>query len=773
MDIKNRKIIFAVLLLGFSSIAAQIVLLREFLIVFYGNEMSMGYMLSAWLIGTAIGSWLLGGIADKIKNKQAVFCCCQSALGLLFVFSIVAVRYIKIIFGLVPGQIIAFMPMLISSFVILVPLCSLLGFMFAFSCRRYEQSSGTGVQQITDVYILEAIGAILGGILVSFVFIQTMKALDIMVVLGLLNIIAAIYTAGFKGLTKKNKFFYAPMCAGILMIALIFAGKGYNLQARSIDWQWQGSNVLSCKNSIYGNIVITGNKDQKSFFYNGLYLYTIPNKKEAEESVHFSLLSHYKPKNVLLIGGGIGGAVEEILRHDVDKIDYLELDPELIKQAKKHISGAQYSYLQNSKVKIHHMDGRFFVKNTDNRYDCIILNVGDPYTAQTNRYYTVEFFKQIKTILNKQGVFSLALTSSESYISQELQDFLASIYHSLREVFTQVKVIPGDKAYFISSSQKNAATNNYKDLTRRAKQRKIGLEYVRDYYLFNKLSQDKIKQFQEVLQSSSRININHDFHPTAYYYDMVFWASHFRDSLFKKILKTINEKTIWLGVILLSVLILSNAFIRRQKRSFYKQAVLSAVFMAGFAEMSFQIVILLCFQVIYGYVFYKLGLILTAFMIGLVWGAVCIKNILPKLEKISRQVQVFICLQLAVCIYPLILPLIFSWLSKTSSSVMTWVGPNIIFPCLPIIAGFIGGMQFPLANKMYLGNKRVIGKAAGINYGVDLFGACFGALLSGTFLIPILGIAKTCFLVAGLNAVVLIMLFIMAQKTQANNPGSG
>ena len=773
MDIKNRKIIFAVLLLGFSSIAAQIVLIREFLIVFYGNEMSMGYMLSSWLIGTAIGSWLLGGIADKIKNKQAVFCCCQSILGLLFALSIVAIRYIKIAFGLAPGQIIAFMPMLISSFVILVPLCALLGFMFAFSCRIYKQPSGTGAQQITNVYILEAIGAILGGILVSFVFIQTMKALDIMVVLGLLNIIAAIYTAGFKDLTKKNKFFYAPMCAGILMIALIFAGKCYNLQARSIGWQWQGSNLLGYKNSIYGNIVVTGRKDQKSFFYNGLYLYTIPNKKEVEESVHFALLSHYKPKNVLLIGGGIGGAVEEILRHDVDKIDYVELDPELIKQAKKHISETQYAYLQNSKVKIHHMDGRFFVKNTDNQYDCIILNVGDPYTAQINRYYTVEFFKQIKAILNKQGVFSLALTSSESYISQDLQDFLASIYHSLREVFAQVKVIPGDKAYFISSSQKNAATNNYKDLTRRAKHRKIDLQYVRDYYLFNKLSQDKIKQFQEVLQSSSHININHDFHPTAYYYDMVFWASHFRDSFFKKILKTINEKTIWLGVILLSMLSLSSAFIRRQKKSFCKQAVLSAVFMTGFAEMSFQIVILLCFQVIYGYVFYKLGLILTAFMVGLVWGAVCFKNILPKLEKISRQIRVFICLQIAVCIYPLILPLIFSWLSKTSSPVMIWVGPNIIFPCLPIIAGFIGGMQFPLANKMYLGKSRVIGKAAGINYGVDLFGACFGALLSGTFLIPILGIAKTCFLVAGLNAVVLIMLFIMAQKTQANNPGSG
>jgi len=95
---------------------------------------------------------------------------------------------------------------------------------------------------------------------------------------------------------------------------------------------------------------------------------------------------------------------------------------------------------------------------------------------------------------------------------------------------------------------------------------------------------------------------------------------------------------------------------------------------------------------------------------------------------------------------------------------------DTVFAFLPIIAGFIGGFQFPLASKICLKNREVehpdevgeVGRWAGFLYGVDLLGSCLGALLASLILIPILGIFQTCLLVSILNFGVLVLLIIPA-----------
>ena len=143
-------------------------------------------------------------------------------------------------------------------------------------------------------------------------------------------------------------------------------------------------------------------------------------------------------------------------------------------------------------------------------------------------------------------------------------------------------------------------------------------------------------------------------------------------------------------------------------------------------------------------------------MVGLVLGSWLI---MKKLERIRDDYGLFIKTQIAISVYPLILPLILYALNQTSASrSLGWIGSNIVFPFLPIISGFIGGFQFPLANKIILKNTDIIGRTAGLTYGMDLLGSCLGALLVSAFLVPILGITQTCVAVAILNFAVLITL---------------
>ena len=764
-----RKIIpLSISLIGFTAMASQIVLMREFLIVFYGNELSIGFILANWLIGGAIGSGLLGALSDRIRHKHIAFSLCQLALGALLPVSIFMVRSIKTALGINTGEIVPFFPILLSSFIILAPICIILGFMFSLACRIYSPRSGIGAVKIGKVYVLEAVGSIAGGLLASFIIIRIFNSVQIMSILSMLNIIVSMALFASFGESKKKIYFIGAFIALIIIEGAMWVSGAWDFCNRySMSKQWQGYELVSSKNSIYGNVAVVRRGSQTSFFDNGLRLYTIPDKLTSEEAVHFALLEHRDPENVLLVGGGVGGLMHEILKEPVRRVDYLELDPLVIKMAEEYLPAGEFEPLKDIRVSVKNVDGRLFIKMTDKKYDCVIIHLGDPYTAQLNRYYTVEFFREVKKILKKGGVISFGLTSSESYINKELGDFLRSIYLTLTKVFEDVKIIPGETAYFLASSGKGVLTYDYNILTERVKERGLDLDYVREYYLFSKLSSEKVSYIEDSVTNVKRaVKINYDFRPISYYYDIIFWSIRFRDSLFSELLKAMTETRVWATVIGIYAFIgLFGASMLRRK-SLFKKAVIIAVMATGFSVMVFQILILLSFQIIYGYMFYKLGIILTAFMIGLAAGGWWVTKIMPGLKN---DAAAFMWSQCAICIYPLSLPIFFGRLAGSASSGMSWLGSNILFLVLPVLAGFIGGFQLPLANKIYLGKEREVGSAAGLSYGSDLLGSCLGALLTGALLIPIIGIPKTCLLIAVMNSAVLILLIFSAASCKPVN----
>jgi len=108
-------------------------------------------------------------------------------------------------------------------------------------------------------------------------------------------------------------------------------------------------------------------------------------------------------------------------------------------------------------------------------------------------------------------------------------------------------------------------------------------------------------------------------------------------------------------------------------------------------------------------------------------------------------------------LYPLFIAAFF-WISQNlyASSLPAWTG--WLFPCLTTGAGLIGGIQFPLANRLYFRSNRSVKKVAGFLYASDLLGSSAGALLTSAFLIPILGLFTTLLLLAFYNACGFVVL---------------
>jgi spermidine synthase len=737
----KNTIRLSISLIGFTAMAAQIIYMRQLLIVFYGNELSISFILASWLIAGAVGSALLGRFADTIKYRITAFALCQIILSIFLPLGIIAARLIKSAINVNPGQILPIFPIMFLSFFILAPICVILGFMFSLGCRICGLSSDESAIKIGNVYILEAAGSLIGGAITSIILIKMFDAFNIALFLSGLNIIAAFFLIVFS---KEIRIRILP-AGGILVLlaALLLMGPmGWiqNVSEYSLVRQWRGYDLVASKDSIYGNIAVVKKGENFSFFDNGLRLYTIPDRLNSEEATHLTLLEHPGPHNILLIGGGTG-LVEEILKEPVKRIDYVEMDPLVIFMAKNYLPDSYYNALKDEKVSIKNVDGRFYVKNAKEKYDCVILHVGDPYTANINRYYTAEFFKEVKKILKKGGILSVGLTSSESYISPALGEFLRSIYFTLKDVFDDCLVMPGDTAYFMASVNKGYLTYDYNILEERTKKRMLDTKYVREYYLFSKLSPGNISYARSVIENKKGIRINHDFKPAAYYYGLIFWTTLFRDSFISKILMYINERLIWqtLGIFII-LLTMTLAFFRRS----FKKTVLIALAAGGFSTMAFQILILLTFQTMYGYLFYKLGIILTAFMAGLTIGAIFGVRII---ERLGRERAFLLAVQGDFLLFSVILPVFF-----------LKFGLNFLFPVMSIIVGFIGGSQFTLASKVLASKGQDAGRVGGLTYGVDLLGSFLGALLAGIFLIPILGIPKTCVALAVINMAVLGLL---------------
>ena len=152
------------------------------------------------------------------------------------------------------------------------------------------------------------------------------------------------------------------------------------------------------------------------------------------------------------------------------------------------------------RVRLHVDDGRLFLKSTPKTFDVIILNLPEPQTAQINRFYTVEFFREAAAKLNTGGIVSFQLVASEDYITPTLASFLQCINRSLREVFPEVSTIPGGKVHFFASKQAGTLTDQADELLRRLKSRHLKTSYVREYYLPFRMSPDRMAQLAEQIR---------------------------------------------------------------------------------------------------------------------------------------------------------------------------------------------------------------------------------------------------------------------------------
>jgi spermidine synthase len=156
-----------------------------------------------------------------------------------------------------------------------------------------------------------------------------------------------------------------------------------------------------------------------------------------ESIVHPAMVTHPNPKNVLVIGGGDGGSVREVLKHNcVERVLMLEIDEKSTNLCKKFLPEIHQNCFANPKLTLIHQDARTFLEKNKEKFDVIISDLTAPVVNPPSYLlFTKQFFKIIYNSLNDDGVFSLQADSTSCIDT----NIFTTILRTLSEVFPIVK----------------------------------------------------------------------------------------------------------------------------------------------------------------------------------------------------------------------------------------------------------------------------------------------------------------------------------------------
>jgi len=686
---------------GISSVVTQLLVIREFLAQFQGNEFVIALILFNWLIlggiGTLLARWVTKRLWKATINRLAWLSLILAGLPAV---QILIIRRFRDVF-FIHGSSVGFYPTLTFTFFTIAPYCLVLGFVLPYSLFviRTENPDYPG----TRIYIIDNLGDVSGGALFSFALVFLVTPLQA-VFLANLPLVLSTYLL-FRVSSRHDPAIY--LGTGVTVAILV---AGIFLEPTSLD-PWEGKLVFYSE-SRYGRIQVQQNQDQFTLFVSGNPLYGSQNLSMAEETIHYTLAQLHQINNILLISAQ-GGMMVELEKYQPASVDYVELDPQ--------VANVQFKFGLIKKIpglNVIHQDGRAYLAGSDKIYDAIIVNLSEPDTFQLNRFFTDRFFALARSHLARNGVLSFAMKGYDNYLAEPQRRKLSSVYNTVTDYFDHVLLLPGQKIFFLCSSQPLRA-----DIPELLVKKDIHTRYIRGYYYGN-LTPERIQRLNTLIDPT--VPKNRDYFPQLMRLMFTEWFAKFSTSP--------TGFFVILGILSLIYLIRISA----------EEFVL---FSTGFTVMGSEILVIFAFQIFFGYIYLQIGMIVTVFLAGLLPGA----WFGDRLRHRSKQT-----LAVADALLIVLMGLLIIVMKQGGYHL-----PVSFFLVFGFVISLLCGFQFPVA--LYLRGSDA--PAVTRTFSADLIGAACGTLVTNVLLIPYCGIIWAG---AGLIGLKLCSLMVMVVRHEKN-----
>lgn len=497
---KSNVLKIALFATGISGIVAEYIL-STLASYFIGNAVvQFALIVSTMLFAMGLGSRLSKYIETDLLTK---FIYLELILSFLVSFCALAVY---ITYG-------RYSPVFIYFLAIIVGL--LVGLEIPIVTRLNEEYEELKIN-VASILEKDYYGSLVGGLFFAFVGLPYLGLTYTPFVLGLLNFIVALFTfiQLRKVISKKDikRITILFVLIGTIILTGLYFAKPITLYG---DQKKYRDPIVFQTETKYQKIVLTKWQENYSLFINGnLQLSSFDEYMYHEPLVHPVINLAENRKKVLILGGGDGCAVREILKYeDVEEITLVDLDPKMTELGKEHTAflGMNANALNNQKVSIKIDDAFQFLEHNNLLFDVIIIDLPDPNNVDLNKLYTKEFYFLCHKRLAKNGAL-ITQAGSPYYASKAyycIDKSMQAAGFSTLQLHNQILTM-GEWGWIIGSN--NLTAKEIKEKVTSTNYDDLNLKWL------NNNAGKGITYFGKPLVDTTNTSINTLFNPVLYTY---------------------------------------------------------------------------------------------------------------------------------------------------------------------------------------------------------------------------------------------------------------
>jgi spermidine synthase len=269
---------------------------------------------------------------------------------------------------------------------------------------------------VSRVLAFDYIGALVASIMFPILFVPRLGLIRTSLVFGMLNAGVALWGTWMLRPLIKGRITGLRVKAVVVMVLLLIGLVKANRITSLAEDEMFADEIVYTKDTPYQRIVITRGRAGFQLFLNGNLQFSSTDEYRYHEAlVHPAMLLSNNPKRVLVLGGGDGLALREILKYpSVERVTLVDLDPEMTKLSSAFplLAKLNQNSFSDPRVNVINEDAFIWVeKTTEPLYDTAIVDFPDPNTFALGKLYTTRFYRLLKTRLTENAAVSVQSTS--------------------------------------------------------------------------------------------------------------------------------------------------------------------------------------------------------------------------------------------------------------------------------------------------------------------------------------------------------------------------
>ncbi|RXK87083.1 polyamine aminopropyltransferase [Filimonas effusa] len=267
---------------------------------------------------------------------------------------------------------------------------------------------------VSRVFAVDYVGALLASLIFPLLLVPYLGLIRTSLFFGMLNIIVGWYLLyRFKGEVKRAALIKVMAIAFLLAEIAAFV---WSDSIMKLSEQLQFSDkVVYATSSSYQRIVLTHSRKELKLFLNGNLQFSSADEYRYHEAlVHPAMQASGSPKQVLVMGGGDGLAVREILKYPcVQHVTLVDLDAAMTKlfTSNPMLTSINKHSFSDGRVSIYNKDAFIWLRDNRKQFDCIIIDFPDPSNFSVGKLYTSAFYQLVKRALSPGGYAVIQSTS--------------------------------------------------------------------------------------------------------------------------------------------------------------------------------------------------------------------------------------------------------------------------------------------------------------------------------------------------------------------------